>query len=67
MPKPCAIPPGVVNVHDKGWMAEAGMKLWTNRVWERRNGTLSEKSSLLVLDHVKEKLRQGNKELAVIL
>jgi hypothetical protein len=75
MPKPSEIPPGVVvHVHDKGWMDEAGMKLWINRVWERRKGALLKKSSLLVLDQfsshlknsVKEKLRQGNTELAVI-
>jgi DDE superfamily endonuclease. len=51
------------------------MKLWTNRVCERRKGALLKKSSLVVLDQfnshlknfMKEKLRQENTKLAVIV
>ena len=75
MPKPSEIPPGIVHIHDKGWMDETGVKLWISRVWWRKKGALFKKSSLLVLDQfrshlknsMKDKLRQGNTELAVIL
>ena len=75
-PKPSEIPSDVVvHVDDKDWIDKAGMKLWINRVWERRKGALLKQNSLIVLDQfssrfknpVKEKLRQGNIELAVIL
>ena len=58
--KPSEILPGVVaHVHDKGWTDEAGMKLWINRVWERRKGGLLKKSSLLVLDQFSSHLKNS--------
>ena len=44
-------PPGVlVHCHPKGWMDEAGMKLWVEKVWRSRPGGLLRKKSLLVWD-----------------
>ena len=49
MPKPSAILQNDdAHVHDKGWMDEAGMKLWINRLWERRKGALLKKSARFV-------------------
>ena len=50
MPQPTEILPGVVLVHGKDWMDEADIKLWINRVWERRKGALLKKSFIFVLD-----------------
>ena len=44
-------PPGVlVHCHSKGEMDEAGMKLWVEKVWQSRPGSLLRKKSLLVWD-----------------
>lgn len=40
----------VIHNHVKGWMDEAGIIKWLNTVWERRNGALMKKPSLLVWD-----------------
>lgn len=69
------IPPGVlVHVHEKGWMDEEGMLLWTRKVWECRPGYLLRKKACLVfdmfkshlMDSIKKKLSQGNTDVAVI-
>ena len=32
-------PPGVlVHFHEKGWMDEGGVKLWIEKIWNRRPG-----------------------------
>jgi len=68
-------PPGVlVHCHPKGWMDEAGMKLWVEKVWRSRPGGLLRKKSLLVwdsfqahlVDSVKQAVRQTNTDIAVI-
>ena len=44
-------PPGVlVHCHLKGWMDEAGMKLWVEKAWQSRPSGLLRKKSLLVWD-----------------
>ena len=46
----------VVHVHEKGWMDEAGMKLWIEKVWRCHEGGLLKKKSLLVYDTFKAHL-----------
>jgi len=69
------LPNGViVHVQPKGWMDEDGMKVWMEKVWEKRPGGLLKKQSLLVLDqfkaHITEKtkkrLENYNTKIAVI-
>ena len=69
------IPPQiVVHVHEKGWMDEAGMKLWIEKVWRCREGGLMKKKSLLVYDmfktylmeSIKKTLRDHNTDVAII-
>ena len=68
-------PPGVlVHCHPKGWMDEAGMKLWVEKVLRSRPGSLLRKKSLLVwdsfqahlVDSVKRAVHQTNADIAVI-
>jgi len=68
-------PPGVlVHCHPKARMDEAEMKLWAEKVWRSRPGSLLRKKSLLVwdsfqahlLDSVKWAVRQTNTDIAVI-
>ena len=63
-------PPGVLlRCHLKGWMDEAGMKLWVEKIWRS-----SKKKRLLVwdsfqahlVDSVKQAVRQTNTDIAVI-
>ena len=68
-------PPGVIiHCHPKGWMDEAGLKVWIQKVWSARPGGLLRKRSLLIwdsfrahlVDSVKEALRKTNTDIAVI-
>lgn len=68
-------PPGVlVHCYPKGWMDEAGMKLWVEKVWRSQPGGLLRKKSLLVwdsfqahlVDSVKQAVCQTNTDIAVI-
>ena len=68
-------PPGiVVHVHPKGWMDEAGMKIWVEKIWRGRPGGLARTRSLLVFDSfsghltddVKRCVKDENTDLAVI-
>ena len=62
MPKE-PIPAGVlVHVHEKGWMDEAGMKLWVRKIWGHRPGGLMKKKSLLVLDTFKAHATESVKD-----
>ena len=74
MPKD-KIPAGVlVHVHPKGWMDEAGVQLWLEKVWSQRPGGLLKKPALLVWDQfrahtteaTKKKLQQLKTKQAVI-
>lgn len=46
----------VIHQHPKGWMDEPGVIKWLSSVWERRNGGLLKKPSLLVWDQFKAHL-----------
>ena len=68
-------PPGVIiHCHPKGWMDEAGLKVWIQKVWSARPGGLLRKRSLLIwdsfrahlVDSVKEALRKTKTDIAVI-
>ena len=74
MPKE-KFPSGVlVQVHEKGWMDEAGTKNWLDEVWGRRNGGLSNEKSMLVwdcfsahlVDSVKRRTKAHNTDMVVI-
>ena len=65
-------PPGVIiHCHPKGWMDEAGLKVWIQKVWSARPGGLLRKRSLLIwdsfrahlVDSVKEALRKTQTSL----
>ncbi|KAG8236486.1 hypothetical protein J437_LFUL016634 [Ladona fulva] len=64
----------IVHVHPKGWMDEAGMKLWLQNVLVRRPGGLLRKPSLLVWDQfrahrtetIKNKVRELKTQIALI-
>ena len=50
MPKE-KLPDGVdVIAQHKGWMDEAGIKVWLEKVWSKRPGGLLQKKALLVWD-----------------
>jgi len=67
-------PPGVVvHHHPKGWMDADGMKLWIQKVWSSRPGSLLRRSLLVwdafrahLAEPVKRALRQTNTDVAVI-
>ena len=74
MPKE-KFPPGVVvHCHEKGWMDEAGLKIWIEKVWKSRPGGLLRKKSLLIwdsfrahlVDSVKRVVKETNTDIAVI-
>lgn len=74
MPK-IKFPAGVfVHVHQNGWMDQAGVKLWIDNVWNKRNGGLRKEHSLLVWDmfrshltnETKKHLKRSNTATAVI-
>ena len=64
----------VVHCHEKGWMDEAGLKLWIQKVWKLRPGGLLRKKSLLVwdsfrahlVDSVKQAVKEMNTDITVI-
>lgn len=62
MPK-IKFPAGVfVHVHEKGWMDEAGIKLWLDNIWSARPGGLRKQRSLLVWDMFKSHLTPNTKK-----
>ena len=72
---PGTFPPGIiVHQHEKGWMDEAGTKLWLEKVWQRRPGGLRRRKALLVWDSFKAHLTEDvtrsveatNTDIAVI-
>ena len=55
MPKEPIPPQIVVHVHDNGWMDEAGMKRWMEKVWRCREGGLLKKKVywfMICLKHI---------------
>ena len=59
MPKE-TIPPGVlIHVEEKGWIDEKGMKLWIEKILERRPGGLIKKKACLVYDMFKSHLMES--------
>jgi len=69
IPKGEKIPSGlIVHCHPKGWMDEAGVLLWLNKVWDSRPGAALRKKSLLVWDQFRaHKTDKVKKELASLL
>ena len=74
MPKE-RFPSGVViHVHSRGWMDKEGVKIWIEKVWRCRAGSLNKPQSLLVwdsfsahlVDSAKRELRENNTTTAVI-
>ncbi|CAG8632807.1 2269_t:CDS:1, partial [Diversispora eburnea] len=74
---PKNLPDGIVVImHSKGWMDEAGMNVWFEKIWSKRPGGLAYKKerALLVLysfeghktENVKKKAREENTDLCVI-
>ena len=49
MPKEPIPPQIVLHVHEKGWMDEAGMKLWIEKVWRCREGGAYEEKKFIGL------------------
>uniref|UniRef100_A0A8C4RZL7 HTH CENPB-type domain-containing protein n=1 Tax=Erpetoichthys calabaricus TaxID=27687 RepID=A0A8C4RZL7_ERPCA len=72
-PKNIKFPAGnTVRVHPKGWMNEAGTKLWLQDVWARRSGAgQSKRPSLLVWDmfraHTSEDIKDEARKMATML
>ena len=64
----------VIHVHPRGWMDEEGVKIWIEKVWRCRAGSLNKPQSLLVwdsfsahlVDSAKRELRENNTTTAVI-
>jgi hypothetical protein len=66
----------IVSMHPKGWMDETGMKIWFNKIWEKRPGRnqTAKPKSLLVLDSfeshktdfIKNIAKYENTNLAII-
>jgi hypothetical protein len=54
----------LVHAHEKGWMNEAGMKIWFEKIWSRRPGGLLRKPALLVLDQFAAHLTPNTKRIA---
>ena len=50
-----------VYVHENDWMDQAGVKLWINNVWNKRNGGLRKEHSLLVWDMFRSHLKSETK------
>ena len=57
------IPAGVlVHVYPKGWMDEAGVELWLEKVWLRRPGCFLKRPALLVWDQFRAHKTEATKK-----
>lgn len=60
-------PPGIlVHVQENGWIDEDGVRLWLNKIWDKRPGNFNNRSLLswdMFRSHLTDKVKQNLKDL----